>query len=1644
MKRFNGLVLFLLLGLVVVALGRAPAANAGLYNADSEVTFKEYWMPHKQFTAGCAVPGINDKPTGNSWYSEPDTLAKCPKLMTLNIPDGFAGALKAELYVDLWRNYDTRSARLRINNNQNKVYESPVGYDWSRTPWIQEIPLGELAPGANTFLFWGESGKYHIHDVALRIYYDDTHPLVPGGTPADTTPPDGELVSIDSLDAGRDPIPAYDGGVIWANLNKIELKAKVTGAAYIEFHAYYDGYDDDNDGETRDWHSVSRNNWWPEGKPDGGGEAPATGGTINHIGTIKTNTSDVDKEYTITWDVPHVVNQSGVRFKIRVVDANGNVREAAGGATPGYTLVRNYPVVSYTMPDFDDFGLHMSGNRPDIVNYTFPLPADLNLAQYQTAYLVGMYWRVPQFSLNGSAPSSVREKWTNNPAVEDWITDQWSIGIRTLNKSSLLPGNNALSFLYSNGAGNFVERPGPMIILHGINTPTADAIAPTVISRSPTPNSSNIDIFAPVVVRLGDSGVGVDKDSIIMSVNGAQVNPVFSGPSNNLTLTYTPTQPYATETTIPVTVYACDLLNNCMTAADLFSFETEAPDLTPPVISNVLVNTTNNSATVTWTTDEGATSKVEWGASTGYEKPAVSDNALVTKHSLPLSGLQPDTTYNFRLTSTDFFDNSVITSNLTFKTKRNPGGIVSDEFNDCALDTSVWSYVNPLNDSLLAMTGAGARISVPSGTGHDLWKQGLLAPRLMQFVTNQDFDVEVKFDSTIDKKTQTMGLMVQQDTNNWLRFNFQNDGPALNSLVVVSSVSNNPVVVSTTPITVGAANYMRLNRAGDFWNLQYSTDGANWIFATTVTRTLSMNEIGPFVGNTSSNPAFTGVIDYFENMASPLTGDDQPLTVNVNMVGVGTITRVPDKTSYQCNEAVQLTAASDPEWEFQGWSGAINSTNLIESLIITQTTEVTATFTNDTPYTMMLNVVSQGSGTGGTVSKSPDQGTYLYGDEVTLTATPTPGWSFLGWSGDFTGTDPVSVVPVTGDMNVTATFQEDAYTIETLIVVDEGFGDGATITVDPVQDTYQYGDVVTLTVTLNPGWTFVGWEGEGVSGTSTTLQLTMSQNVVAIAHISQTQYDFDVDIVNNGVGGNIGNGVVRDPDQPTYGYGQIVTLTAAPDLGWEFGGWGGALSGTELIKTVEITQDNAITATFNQIQYELVVTAAGPGSVTVEPQKDHYVYGEVVTLTPVPQKGYEFMLWTGDVTGSADPLFLAITQDYTVEAVFEVDTTPIEILDYKVEVFGGTVAVISWTTDVPGTSRIDYGETTFYEVGTETKDDLVTSHKITLTGLKGETFYHFLIKSTDEDGNEVVSEDLTFSTSASSGLASDDFSSCELGDRWTWVNPLNDSNYAMAGRQVSISVPATTHNIWSTGIDVPRLMQPSNDTDFTIEVKFDSNLVGLVAMQGVLVQQDDQNFIRFDFYKRSPEETAQEINIYAASFENLTPRVRANNKVPEQLQPMYMRIVREGDKWTQLYSYNGTTWTENVSFTHEITVEQVGVFAGNTPYKGQTPAHTALIDYFFNTASPIVPEDSFYKLTTSVEGSGNIQFAPNKPGYYCGEEVTLTAVGSPGWGFIGWGGDVTGSNPTRSITVDGHMNIVARFQQGAASYRQFMPFIRRP
>ena len=77
------------------------------------------------------------------------------------------------------------------------------------------------------------------------------------------------------------------------------------------------------------------------------------------------------------------------------------------------------------------------------------------------------------------------------------------------------------------------------------------------------------------------------------------------------------------------------------------------------------------------------------------------------------------------------------------------------------------------------------------------------------------------------------------------------------------------------------------------------------------------------------------------------------------------------------------------------------------------------------PVTYPLNITISGSGA---VAKSPDLPAYPAGSSVTLTATPSAGWSFDGWTGDFVSTANPAGVEVDGPTNITAVFSQRVYT----------------------------------------------------------------------------------------------------------------------------------------------------------------------------------------------------------------------------------------------------------------------------------------------------------------------------------------------------------------------------------------------------------------------------------------------------------------------------------------------------------------------------------------------------------------------------------------------------------------------------------------
>ncbi|MGQ4647525.1 Ig-like domain-containing protein [Lyngbya aestuarii] len=226
----------------------------------------------------------------------------------------------------------------------------------------------------------------------------------------------------------------------------------------------------------------------------------------------------------------------------------------------------------------------------------------------------------------------------------------------------------------------------------------------------------------------------------------------------------------------------------------------------------------------------------------------------------------------------------------------------SDDFNSSNLDSNLWTFVNPLGDSSYQLTGTGTEnayleLSVASGSGHDAWNTNN-AVRVMQAAQDTDFELEVKFASQPSQRYQIQGLIVEQDANNWLRFDTYYDGSQLNVFAAATTNGSSQAKFSVQVVS-GSAPYLRVNRQGDVWTLQYSADGVNWSAAGSFTQALTVSSVGTFAGNAGDSPAFTAQVDYFFNTAAPIVPEDgsgEPLPNQAPAANNDTATVVPNSS----------------------------------------------------------------------------------------------------------------------------------------------------------------------------------------------------------------------------------------------------------------------------------------------------------------------------------------------------------------------------------------------------------------------------------------------------------------------------------------------------------------------------------------------------------------------------------------------------------------------------------------------------------------------------------------------------------------------------------------------------------------------------
>ena len=905
------------------------------------------------------------------------------------------------------------------------------------------------------------------------------------------------------------------------------------------------------------------------------------------------------------------------------------------------------------------------------------------------------------------------------------------------------------------------------------------------------------------------------------------------------------------------------------------------PDTTPPNLFNIdLIPISDSEISVSWSTDEPSDGMVEWGLTTGYELGSLSNSALTNQHTFVIDDLQSENIYQIRFSSADVESNRSTSSNYSIDLSAIP-------------TFDIWYGQNQTFGAL----GQPQRWVNVLGNVFDLDGLGSLGYSLNGQPTQS---IAVGPDN---KRLQDDG-----DFN--VEIDFADLNPGFNTVDIVA----------TDTLGLGSTErvFVDFSDPNAVWPASYSIDWSNVTNIQDVAQVvdghwyLETNSVRPVAMGYDRLIAIGDVLweDYEVTAALTVHGLDPYCDTNSCAGGhslVGLLVRWPghQDSGRQPNDKWfpmgSLSAYKWPGERLEIVRGSDGSSGGQDN---------GATFPFGVPHFFKMRAE--------TVS-----GAHRYSAKFWPQTDDEPS----GWS----------------------------------LTIDESLSETASGSVLLVAHhvDVSFGDVVVTPLSGGPP------PVDTTSPVISNIQVTsITESAATITWQTDEASDSSVDY---GLSSNYELGTVADAALTTSHSLTLTNLSAATEYHYRVGSSDASSNSAFSTDLTFTTMSSPPIDTTPPVISNIQVTSITESAATITWQTDeasdssvdyglssNYELGTVadaalttshsLTLTNL-SAATEYHYRVGSSDASSNSAF-STDLTFTTMSSPPIDTTPPVISNIQVTSITESAATITWQTDEASDSSVDYGLSSNYELGTVADAALTTSHSIVLSSLTEQTQYHYRVNSVDAAGNGSSSGDLVFTTDAAippppGSISPDDFIGPLDTAVWTLNDPLGDSVVTTTGNQLEISVaPGNSHDVWTGRNYAPRLRQTVADTDFEIEIKFDTAVTAKYQLQGVLVEQDDGNFVRFDFYS-----TGSNTKGFAATFTNGSATAKANNTVPGAA-PLYMRVKREGNAWTQSVSSDGVNWSINASFTHALQVNTIAIFAGNHHPSNPSPAHTALIDYF--------------------------------------------------------------------------------------------------
>ena len=325
----------------------------------------------------------------------------------------------------------------------------------------------------------------------------------------------------------------------------------------------------------------------------------------------------------------------------------------------------------------------------------------------------------------------------------------------------------------------------------------------------------------------------------------------------------------------------------------------------------------------------------------------------------------------------------------------------------------------------------------------------------------------------------------------------------------------------------------------------------------------------------------------FEPISEPTPG---PITYTINTSATvgGTVSGAG---KYEQGSSVTLTATPENGYLFVGWTENNEQISTDESFnfIVDRDRTLAANFVPITQPTYTINVSATAGGT------ASGEGEYEQGSSVTLTATPTSEYLFIGWTenGEQVSSDESFTFVVEQDRTFVANFEQisnPTYTVQ-VNATQGGTVEGG--------GSYEKGTYIMVNAVPDNGYRFLYWEEDGeqvIPDANITFMVYRNRTLVAVFEpIPKPVYTIQV---NSTQGGAIDGG-------GSYTEGESVTVTATSDAGYRFLRWeeNGQQVSTEARYSFTAEANRTLAAIFE------LIPQSTPGSVYEPP----YISGTPTT-----------------------------------------------------------------------------------------------------------------------------------------------------------------------------------------------------------------------------------------------------------------------------------------------------------------------------------------------------------------------------------------------------------------------------------------------